>query len=202
MNALITFFISCIRKYNVWFLGILIVLQGIGVPTCPSLLVVAMGAFSFGGAFNPFILYFQVWILVTLGDGISYWIWRLFQEFLFKKFPILNKKFSSKLEKTQKYLDKNGIMAIFLSRFVVSAMAPVVNVVSGMSKYNFKIFILVAALGDLFWTALYEGIGYWFGDSWEQAASLVTELSKFLTLIVILIIAIVFLKKWISNKKK
>lgn len=201
MSVVLNFLIECLRKYNIWFLGLSIILQGIGIPTAPSMLVIALGAFSYGGDFNPVSLYFEVWILVTLGDAISYWVWRLFQEYLFKKFPKLNKKFTPKLEKTKVYLDNKGKLAIFLSRFVVSAMAPVVNVVAGITKYDFNTFILVAGVGDLFWTALYEGIGYWFGDSWEQAATLASEFSKFIALIFILIIALYLLKKWIFNKK-
>lgn len=202
MSAIIDFFIACILKYNIWFLGLLIILQGIAVPTCPSILVIALGAFSSVGDFNPIILYFEVWALVTLGDAISYYIWKTFQEFLFGKFSKLNRKLKPKLIKAKDFLDRRGKWAVFLSRFVVSAMAPVVNIVAGITNYNFKEFILVAAFGDLFWTAMYEGIGYWFGDSWEEAASFVTEFSKFLTLIIIFIVALIFFKKWIFSKKK
>lgn len=201
MNGIINFFIACILKYNILFLGLLIILQGLAVPTCPSIVVIALGALGYSGYFNPIALYFEVWILVTLGDAVSYYIWKTFQGLIFGKFPRFHKKIEKKLKKAKYFLNKRGRWAVFLSRFVVSAMAPVINIAAGITEYNFKEFIITAAIGDLFWTLMYEGIGFWFGDSWEQAASVVTEFSKLIGLIVIFIIALLICKKRIFNKR-
>ena len=201
MSVLVDFLILCLHRYNIWFLGIMIILQGVGVPTFPSMFVIALGAFSFASNVNPIYLFFQVWVLVTIGDGISYWIWRRFQEFLFKKFKGLNKYFLPKIEKTKLSLEKGGKWAIFISRFLVSAMAPVLNAVAGITRYRFKTFIIVAAIGDIFWAGIYVTIGYWFGDSWEQAAALVSQFSKVITLVVIFILLLYFLRKWIFTRK-
>jgi len=60
MSVLVNFIIVCLHKYNIWFLGILIILQGIGVPTFPSMFVIALGAFSFGGNVNPIYLFLHL----------------------------------------------------------------------------------------------------------------------------------------------
>ena len=202
MSALVGFLILCLHRYNIWFLGIMIILQGIGIPTFPSMFVIALGAFSFAGNVNPIYVFFQVWVMVTLGDGISYFIWRKFKGFLFNKFRGLNKYLMPRIEKTKISLEKGGKWAIFISRFLVSAMAPVLNAVAGITRYKFKTFIIVAAIGDIFWAGIYVTIGYWFGDSWEQVATLVSEFSKVITLVVIFILLLYFLKKWIFIKKK
>jgi membrane-associated protein len=201
MSALVNFLILCLHRYNIWFLGILIILQGVGVPTFPSMFVIALGAFSFAGDVNPIYIFFQVWMLVSVGDAISYWIWRRFEEFLFGKFKGLNKYFAPKVEKTKIFLEKRGKWAIFISRFIISAMAPVLNAVAGITKYKFKTFIIVAAIGDIFWAGMYVLIGYWFGDSWEEAATLVSGFSKVITLVAIFIMLLYFSRKWILNKK-
>ena len=201
MSVLVTFLIVCLHRYNIWFLGILIILQGVGVPTFPSMFVIALGAFSFASNVNPIYLFFQVWVLVSVGDAISYWIWRKFQELLFKKFKALNKYFIPKIERTKISLEKRGKWAIFISRFLISAMAPVLNAVAGITRYKFKSFIIVAVVGDIFWAGMYVLIGYWFGDSWEEAATLVSEFSKAITLVVIFIILLYFFRKWIFDKK-
>jgi membrane-associated protein len=202
MSTLANFLIVCLHKYNIWFLGILIILQGMGVPTFPSMFVIALGAFSFAGDVNPIYLFFQVWVLVSVGDAISYGIWRKFEEFLFKKFKGLNKYFTPKIEKTKIVLEKRGKWAIFISRFLISAMSPVLNAVAGITRYKFKTFIIVAAIGDIFWAGMYVSIGYWFGDSWEQAAALVSQFSQVITLVAIFIGAIYLFRKWIFVKSK
>ncbi len=71
-NLLIEYF----RNYNIWFLGIIIVLQCIGIPTGASLVVIASGAFAYAGEFNVVVLLFEVWFFAWLGDNISYIMWK------------------------------------------------------------------------------------------------------------------------------
>jgi len=81
-------------------------------------------------------------------------------------------------------------------------MGPFVNAAAGITQYKLWTFNLFVALGELFWTCIYLGLGYWFGDSWESIVPIVTQFGQFLTYIAILIIALYFFIKLLRNKKR
>lgn len=201
MNGIVVILISYLRKYNIWFLPVMILLQGFGIPTFPSVLVMASGAFAYEGEFNVIILFIRVWLFIIAADSITYWVWRSFGEYLFNKHEKVENYFKPKLHNAELYLEKRGKLAVFFTRFVICAMSPLVNAVAGLSEYKFFQFISVAAAGDIIWTFMYVGLGYWFGDSWEEAASIASKFGQLITLLVSLIVMIYVAKKWVFVKR-
>jgi len=196
-NLLIEYF----RNYNIWFLSIIIVLQCIGIPTGASLLVIASGAFAYAGEFNVVILLLEIWFFSWLGDIIAYIMWKVIGDKALNRQSKIKTYFQPKILKAKSYLIKHGRSSVFFSRFLISAMGPFVNAAAGISGYKLWTFSLFVALGELFWTCIYLGLGYWFGDSFETIVPIVTEFGQFLTYIAILFIALYFFIKAIRNKK-
>jgi len=196
-NLLIEYF----RNYNIWFLSIIVVFQCIGIPTGASLLVMACGAFAYAGEFNIGILLLQIWFFAWLGDNIAYIIWKVIGDKTLNRFPKLKRYSRPKMFKAKKYLIKHGKSTVFLSRFFISAMGPFVNAAAGITGYKFRTFSIFVALGELFWTCIYLGLGYWFGDSWETVVPMVSEYGWFSTFIASLIITFYFLNRVIRNNK-
>jgi len=196
-NLLIEYF----RNYNIWFLSVIIILQCIGIPTGASMLVLASGAFAYAGEFNVTVLLLEVWFFAWLGDNIAYIIWNYVGYKILGRHYKLKGYVEPKILTAEVYLNKYGRRTVFLTRFVMGAMGPFVNAAAGISKYKLLTFSLFAGLGELFWTSLYLGLGYWFGDSWESIVPIVTDFGQILTYIAILIIILYFLIKSIKNKK-
>jgi len=109
--------------------------------------------------------------------------------------------YETKILKAKNYLNKHGKSTVFFTRFLIAAMGPFVNAAAGITEYKFWTFSLFVALGELFWTCIYLGLGYWFGDSFETIVPIVTQFGQFFTYIAILIITLYFLIKAIKNKK-
>jgi len=201
MSELSSLLIEYFRHYNIWFLSIIIVLQCIGIPTGASLLVIASGAFAYAGEFNVVILLLEIWFFSWLGDNIAYIIWRFIGgKVLSRKFK-LKTYFEARILKAENYLKIHGRSTVFFTRFFMSAMGPFVNAAAGITKYKLWTFSLFVALGELFWTCIYLGLGYWFGDSFESIIPIVTQFGQFITYIAILIIVLYFFIKSIKNKK-
>lgn len=196
-NLLIEYF----RNYNIWFLSIIIVIQCIGIPTGASLVVIASGAFAYAGEFNVVVLLLEIWFFSWLGDNIAYIMWKAIGDKALNKNIKLKTYFQPKILKSKKYLKKYGRSSVFFSRFLISAMGPFINAAAGISGYKLWTFSLFVALGELFWTCIYLGLGYWFGDSFETIVPIVTEFGQFITYIAILIIALYFFIKVIRNKR-
>lgn len=198
-NILIIYF----RNYNIWFLSILILLRCIGIPTGARLVVIASGAFAYAGEFNIVILLFKVWFFSCIGDIIAYSMWKAIGNKILNKSLRLKTCFEPQIIKAQNYLKKYGKSTVFFTRFLIATMGPFVNAAAGITQYKLVTFSLFAALGQLFWTCIYLGLGYWFADSWENIVPMVTQIGELLTYITILIIIVYFFIKIIrTNKRK
>lgn len=198
-NLLIAYF----RNYNIWFLSILIMFGSLGIPTGAFLVVIASGAFAYAGEFNIIILLFEIWFFSCIGDNIAYIMWRFIGHKFLNKSLRISTYFEPKIIKSKNYLKKHGKVAVFFTRFLISAMGPFINGAAGITEYKLMTFNLFVILGDLLWSCMYLGLGYWFGDSWETIIPIVTQIGEFLTYITILIIAMYFFIKMIrSNKRK
>ncbi|MTK11710.1 MAG: DedA family protein [Clostridiaceae bacterium] len=202
MSSFTYLLITYFRNYNIWFLSILIILGCLGIPTGASLVVIASGAFAYAGEFNIVTLLLKIWFFSCAGDSIAYIIWKVIGHKLLNKSLRVKTYFEPKIIKAQNYLKKHGKGAVFFTRFLISAMGPFVNAAAGITEYKLTTFCLFVALGELLWSCIYLGLGYWFGDSWETIVPLVTQIGEFLTYITILIIAIYFFIKMIRKNKR
>jgi membrane protein DedA with SNARE-associated domain len=74
-------------------------------------------------------------------------------------------------------LDQRGGMGILilLSRTVLAAFGPVVNVVSGARRYSLGRFLLYDAIGEILWAGTYVGFGYLAGEQGADAMSVLTN---------------------------
>lgn len=74
-------------------------------------------------------------------------------------------------------LDRRGSMGILilLSRTVLAAFGPVVNVVSGARRYPLGRFLLYDAIGEILWAGTYVGFGYLAGEQGKDAMSVLTN---------------------------
>ena len=74
-------------------------------------------------------------------------------------------------------LDRRGNMGILilLSRTVLAAFGPVVNVVSGARRYSLGRFLLYDAIGEIVWAGTYVGFGYVAGEQGGDAMSILTN---------------------------
>lgn len=161
----------------------------------------ASGAFTYAGEFNVVILLLEVWFFSWLGDNIAYIMWRVIGDKALNKHSKVKTYFQPKIFKAKNYLRKHGKSYVFFSRFLISAIGPFINAAAGITGYKLGTFSLFVVLGELFWTCIYLGLGYWFGDSWETIVPIVTGFGQFSTYIAILIIALYFFIKVIRNKK-
>ena len=194
--------IEFFRQYNIIFLAVLIIIQGIGIPTGAGVLVMASGAFASAGEYNVFLLFGEVWLFETLADCIAYWTWRRFGRFILDTFPRVQKYLDPKLQKTGIFFRKRGKVAIVITRFPLSALGSLVNATAGITKYKFRDFILTVIMGEFLWVMVYLGLGYWFGDAWETISDLVTQFGLLVGLLILLGIVIYFSYKILSNKRR
>jgi membrane-associated protein len=100
-------------------------------------------------------------IAAILGDTTNYWIGHYIGPRVFtEKIPFLKKEY---LDRTHKFYEKHGGIAIFLARFIpiIRTFAPFV---AGVGAMTYGRFIAYNIFGGLVWTALFTFGGYFFGN--------------------------------------
>lgn len=91
-------------------------------------------------------------------------------------------------------LEQRGSMGILilLSRTVLAAFGPVVNVVSGARRYSLGRFLLYDAIGEILWAGTYVGFGYVAGEQGGDAMSVLTNPYVIAVAVALTIIPILF----------
>ncbi|MEY8000701.1 DedA family protein [Clostridium sp. Mt-5] len=166
------------------------------------MVVIASGAFAYAGEFNIGILLLEIWFFSCVGDNIAYIMWKVIGNKFLNKSLRVKAYLEPAMIKARSYLKKYGKWAIFFTRFLISPMGPSVNAAAGITNYKLMTFNLFVALGELLWSCMYLGLGYWFGNSWETIVPMVTQIGEFLTYITILIITIYFFIKMLGTNKR
>lgn len=157
------FFLTQVINYGAPLFALTLFLGAIGLPVGASLMVIAVGAFSQQGYF-PWSLMAALGLLgAVLGDALSYGMGYYGRDWVERRFNSSNSWNSAQL-----YFDKRAWVAIYLTRFLVTALAIPINLIAGGSGYKFRRFLLYDILGEMTWLLVYGGLGFMFGSQWEM----------------------------------
>jgi membrane protein DedA with SNARE-associated domain len=100
----------------------------------------------------------------------------------------VNQRFggSSVWKSSKESFEARAGMAIFLTRFLITALAIPTNLIAGGGGIPFRRFMIYDALGELTWIVLYGGLGYLFGSQWEVISDVISNFGGLVLGIVIL----------------
>jgi membrane-associated protein len=134
-----------------------------GVPLPSSLLLVAAGSFVEQGEMGLWPVLALSAAGAILGDQIGYAIGRWGGRRLMRRVG----RFvggEKRLEEAEEWLKRREGAGIFLSRWLLTPLGPVVNLTSGATRYPWPRFLLYDVLGEALWVALYVLLGKLFSD--------------------------------------
>lgn len=164
------FLLTQVINYGAPLLGIIVFIGGLGIPLPCTLLVIAAGAFAREGIIPwPATAFISI-ISVVTGDSISYSLGYYSRDLVLKRFSG-----SPRWLQAERSFQKWGPLSIFFSRFLVTAIALPVNLLSGTTRFPFKKFLIYDLLGEVVWIFGYGGLGYWFGSEWELVNEFITN---------------------------
>lgn len=178
-------------SYKYLALFLLTLLSASILPIPPGTIIMASAGLAYQG-------YFKLeWVIVSailgkvLGDSLSYFLARKYGYKVFSKLGFKHLLESQKFKNLRKKIKTHSTLFLFLSRFEIS-MNLILNIISGISKINYKKFILLTTLGEITQIIIYASIGYFFGSQWKLISSL---LSGGIMLVIIILIIIYFIYK-------
>jgi membrane protein DedA with SNARE-associated domain len=186
------YLLTQIINYGSPLFAFLLFLGALGVPIGASLLVIAAGAFSQQGILTWYSTALFGLLGAVLGDALSFAIGYYAKNWVDAHFGK-----SSTWKSAQDTFDSRAGMAVYLTRFLITALAVPVNLIAGGSGIRFRRFMTFDALGEMTWIILYGGLGFWFGTQWEVVNDFISSFGGLLLGLVFLIGGIwLGVKRW------
>lgn len=185
------FLLTQVINYGAPLFGLILFLGALGVPIGASVVLIAAGAFSQQGILAWLPTALLGLLGAVIGDTLSFSIGFYAKDWVDDRFG------SSKAWRSaEEAFDARAGLAIYLTRFLVTALAIPTNLIAGGSGIKFRRFITYDALGEFTWIVLYGGLGYFFGSQWELVSTFISNFGGLLLGVVILGIGI-----WLGIKR-
>ena len=169
----------------------LLFLGGLGLPLPGTLLVIASGAFirqSLLDAVSTPVLGY----LGTIAGDVSLYAIGFFAS------GRIQRRFgqAAAWKSAHNLFERRGGTAIFLTRWLLTAIAFPITLIAGSSGYRFRRFLAFDLLGELTWFLLYGGLGYAFGSQWELISDFISNFSGFMLGAVVLGVGVYLLVRF------
>lgn len=164
------YLLTQVINFGAPLLWLVVFIGGLGVPLPCTVLVIAAGAFARQGILPWHTTAIFSIISVVLGDIVSYSFGFYAREKVLDRFSD-----TPRWRQAEKTFRKWGPLSIFFSRFLVTAIALPVNLMSGTTRYPFRKWLTYDAAGEIVWILGYGGLGYLFGSQWEVVSEFLSN---------------------------
>ncbi len=198
MNFILQALVSYLLLYRYATIFVIAFGAAFIIPIPSGSILVAASAYASTGYFNIF------WVIILsimgniLGDNLGYWVARKYGREVLSHVGFRKILESDNFKKIEIKYNINPSFIVFISRFeVLSTLS--INLLSGISKTNYKRYLLPEVLGSIFQVCLYSLIGYFFADSWQSINTTVGKISLIIGLVLVLFL-VSYGKKLIMRK--
>jgi membrane protein DedA with SNARE-associated domain len=168
--------LAALSQYGSPLLFAVVTVAAVGLPLPVTLLLIVTGALVSQGVMNFWLSIALAGLGSVIGDQIGYAIGRWGGSPLIARFG----RFLGSPEKLQAAEAKArhwGGPGVFLTRWLLSALGPAVNLVSGTAGYPWMHFLFWDVLGEFLGVALYISLGRMFSDRVIELDALLGDLS-------------------------
>jgi membrane protein DedA with SNARE-associated domain len=170
------YLLATLGLYGLPVLFVALLVGSAGVPLPASLLLVAAGSFVEQGELELWPVLALSAAGAILGDQIGYVLGRWGGRRLTRRLGRLVGG-EKRIEEAEEWLRRREGVGVFLSRWLLTPLGPVVNLTSGATKYPWPRFILYDVLGEALWVALYVLLGRFFSDRVQALSDLLGDLT-------------------------
>jgi membrane protein DedA with SNARE-associated domain len=179
--------------YGIWAVGLLILLENIGVPVIPGELALIAGAIDAGtGQMNVVAVGATAVVAAVVGATIGYLIGRLGGRTLVLKYGKYVFIKPHHLDRAEQAVDRWGGLIVIIARFIVGLreLNGIIAGVTGMRPVTFTTYNIVGACA---WVATWISLGYLAGDHIE---AIYTDVTRYFLYVIIAVA--VALAGWIG----
>lgn len=168
--------LALVPTYGFWLLAVCTFCSCLALPIPASILMMAAGGFAAAGDLSLTASGLAALGGAVTGDQVGYIAGRKGGAGLTARLGAR----AAPLVKATDLLSRRGGVAVFLSRWLVSALGPYVNLAAGAAGLSWPRFTLWAVMGEAVWVGLYLGTGYSFAGNLQAASDMALDLLGFL----------------------
>lgn len=206
-----SFITSMLGHLNYGTIFVLMLLESTVIPV-PSELVVAPAAYhAAGGNLDMWLVILFSTLGADVGATINYLAgWYLGRPIIYKfansKWGHLCLLNQEKVEKSERYFEKHGMVATITGR-LLPGIRHLISIPAGLSRMNYWKFLLYTTIGAGTWHSILALLGHYMHAfvPEEQLNEKILEYGeyiKFGLIILVIIVCLYFLLKWYIKKKK
>lgn len=181
--------LALVPTYGIWILAGCLLLSCLALPLPSSILVMTAGGFASTGDLVLWQVQAMALLGFVLGDQLAYAIARSGARLVIERLR-RHSKFQRLFARAGNLLDRHGLLAIILSRTIVSPLGPYISYLSGLTGVSWPAFTLAAVFGAVCWCAGYSLLGYLFAT---QIAAIASTIGNAVGLMLVLCAAIALL---------
>jgi membrane-associated protein len=168
--------LALVPQYGFWLLMVGTFCSCLALPVPVSVLMLAAGGFVSAGDLSLVPTASAALAGAVAGDQVGYFAARRGGAGLIAK---LGSR-AAPLAKATAMLAARGGIAIFLTRWLFSALGPYVNLAAGAARQPWGQFTAWGVVGEVVWVGLYISLGYAFTGNLEAASAMALEMLGFL----------------------
>ena len=176
--------IAGMTTYGPMTLGVAMFLGTLGIPVPLPILGLAAGAFARFGSIRWGLAILTALAGATLGDSLGYVVGRFASDWAERNYGE-----ARAWQKARDRFHRNGDLAIFITRFLLTPLAVPTNLIAGISNYPYQRFLIYTIAGTSVFIVFFGGLGYAFSRHWRFIGDLIN--SYFLWIVIATVVAIV-----------
>ncbi len=181
MSVFLAPLLSFLQTYGYPMLGMTIFVAALGAPLPIALMLLAAGAFAAQGDFNVVLLAVIATSASVAGDSAGYLVGRVWGSKVLSWLPRsrLGGRFitAHMVERSRRSFHRHGGWAVFLTRFLVSGLGSVTNLVAGTELFSFRTFLVCDVSGEALGAMIPLVLGFIVGASWEAVGDILGAVS-------------------------
>lgn len=172
--------------YGAWIIALATFLSCLAIPIPSSFMMLAGGAFIASGdlALSPVVA--GALGGAVLGDQTGFVLGREGGNLLAQRAKPGRRRLAL-INRARAFLDRWGVLAVFLSRWLFSPLGPYINFLGGAGGLRWPGFTLGSLTGEAVWVVLYVGLGYTFSGQIAQVAEFAGDIAGLLAGLVVTI---------------
>ena len=189
--------LALVPQYGLWLLALTTFCSCLALPFPASVLMLTAGGFVAAGDLVMWQAFTAAAAGAVAGDQVGFWAGRRFGARLLARLradPARDRL----LAKAVALMEKRGVVAVYLSRWLFSPLGPWVNLTAGSTGYGWPRFTAAGVAGEATWAAIYVGAGFMFAGNVEAASNMLGSVLG----IVAGGAAVIILGVWLFNSQR
>src|SRR4051812_644170 len=180
--------LGLLPSYGYAVLSVATFASSAGFPLPVTLLLLAAGALASEGILDYLPAVLVVLAAAVAGDCSVYWIGRGVGRALVERHGPRVGVTPGRMAAAERTFARWGGGTVWITRWLITAAGPVVSLLAGTERYRFLSFFAFALAGEALWSGGFIGLGWLFGDSWNDLVDLIGNLVWLAAALVVAII--------------